>query len=111
MSVEEHPDNPLAAGTNAAEDGLPAAGMLLDGKDQRSETGEIRLQGAALMSTALRLTPEVLRPPTSSRRFPSGEYGVMQRRLGALSRISSRLPGLTNEGELLNEVVDSLLTY
>jgi serine phosphatase RsbU (regulator of sigma subunit) len=65
------------------------------------------------MSTALRLTPEVLPPPTtnSSRRFPSGEYGIVQRRLGALSRISSRLPGLKNEGELLNEVVDSLLTY
>jgi phosphoserine phosphatase RsbU/P len=48
---------------------------------------------------------------STSARFGSGEYRDMHRRLGALSRIAARLPGLTSEPELLAEVVESLLTY
>jgi serine phosphatase RsbU (regulator of sigma subunit) len=60
------------------------------------------------MSTALKLTPTSVAAPG---RFALAEFGDVQRRLAALSRIASRLPGLTNESELLAEVVDSLLSY
>ena len=72
-----------------------------------SAPGELRanLRGAALMNTALKSSSSI------SGRFGSGEYRDMHRRLGALSRIAARLPGLTSEPELLAEVVDSLLTY
>src|SRR3954463_2818343 len=70
--------------------------------------GGSRLQGAALMSTALRLNPT---PTPSAVRRLASDYREVQRRLAALSRIASRLPRLTTEVELLTEVVDSLLTY
>lgn len=71
-------------------------------------TGEIRLEGAALMSTALKLTPSS--SPSAVRRLAS-DYREVQRRLSALSRIASRLPRLANEAELLADVVDNLLNY
>jgi serine phosphatase RsbU (regulator of sigma subunit) len=93
MGAEETPKNPLADGTDSA----------------MGDAGGTRLQGAALMSSALKLTSTT--PAVAGRRFGSGEYRAVQRQLGALSRIAGRLPGLKNESELLNEVVDSLLTY
>jgi phosphoserine phosphatase RsbU/P len=60
------------------------------------------------MSTALRLNPT---PTPSAVRSLASDYRQVQRRLAALTRIASRLPRLTNEVELLTEVVDSLLTY
>jgi serine phosphatase RsbU (regulator of sigma subunit) len=60
------------------------------------------------MSTALRLNPT---PTPSAVRRLASDYKEVQRRLAALSRIASRLPRLSNEVELLTEVVDSLLAY
>src|SRR6185312_3649517 len=74
----------------------------------KDEEGGSRLQGAELMSTALRLNPT---PSPSAVRRLASDYQDVQRRLAALSRIASRLPRLTSEVELLTEVVDSLLTY
>jgi sigma-B regulation protein RsbU (phosphoserine phosphatase) len=60
------------------------------------------------MSTALRLNPT---PTPSAVRRLASDYRDVQRRLAALTRIASRLPRLSNEVELLTEVVDSLLAY
>ncbi len=60
------------------------------------------------MSTALRLNPT---PTPSAVRRLASDYREVQRRLAALTRIASRLPRLTNEVDLLTEVVDSLITY
>lgn len=60
------------------------------------------------MSTALRLNPT---PTPSAVRRLASDYKEVQRRLAALSRIASRLPRLASEGELLGEVVDTLLSY
>jgi serine phosphatase RsbU (regulator of sigma subunit) len=88
---------------------LPPRDSASNGMDHAHEpTGEIRLEGAALMSTALKLT--TTSSPSAVRRLAS-DYREVQRRLSALSRIASRLPRLTSEAELLTEVVDNLLNY
>lgn len=61
------------------------------------------------MSTALKL-PSTISTAIAVRRVAS-DFRQVQRRLAALTRIASRLPGLKSEDELLAEVVDSLLTY
>jgi sigma-B regulation protein RsbU (phosphoserine phosphatase) len=66
------------------------------------------------MGTALRITPGVVAAPSASAppsRIGLSEFRDVQRRLAALSRIASRLPGLKDESELLAEVVDALLSY
>ncbi len=60
------------------------------------------------MSTALRIDPT---PTGNAARRLASDYRDVQRRLAALSRIAARLPRLTDEVELLTEVVDSLLSY
>ncbi|MCA1664349.1 MAG: hypothetical protein LC659_08790, partial [Myxococcales bacterium] len=92
MTQVRPPRDPSTSGTEPAKQG----------------DGGSRLQGAALMSTALRLNPT---PTPSAVRRLASDYREVQRRLAALSRIASRLPRSTTEVELLTEVVDSLLTY
>ncbi|MDB4969826.1 MAG: hypothetical protein JWN44_5515, partial [Myxococcales bacterium] len=60
------------------------------------------------MSTALKMSPM---SPSGIIRTLGNDFLEVQRRLAALSRIASRLPRLTNEAELLAEVVDTLLSY
>ena len=89
--------------------GLPPRDSSSFGTEPAKQAeGGSRLQGAALMSTALRVNPT---PTPSAVRRLASDYREVQRRLAALSHIASRLPRLTNEVELLTEVVDSLLTY
>ncbi len=83
----------------------------MDGTEAASDPrlGGPRLQGATLMSTALKLTPPAAPSPSAVRRLAS-DYREVQRRLAALARIARRLPRLSSEAELLGEVVDSLLS-
>jgi sigma-B regulation protein RsbU (phosphoserine phosphatase) len=60
------------------------------------------------MSTALNATAT---PGVATRRYSTGEFHDVQRRMAALSRIASRLPVVKSEPELLAVVVDSLLSY
>src|SRR6185312_2940449 len=88
---------------------LPPRDSTTSGTDPaKQEEGDPRLQGAALMSTALRLNP--MPSPSAAHRLAS-DYKEVQRRLAALSRIAARLPRLSTEVELLTEVLDSLLSY
>src|SRR5438067_1810391 len=88
---------------------LPPRKDASSGTDRATPVpGGSRLQGAALMSTALKMSPA---SASGIIRTLGNDFREVQRRLAALSRIASRLPRLQSEAELLAEVVDNLLSY